>query len=124
MNCVFIGYAMNSKACWFSIHKFDNPETHVNTKIEWDTIEFFEHIYQCKIEWEPTSERRKQKQKELKVNILSNEDPRSSLVNGNPLLLDQILWNSCLKMSVKHSKQQCLRRSQSIEKKQSIVRSN
>ena len=33
---VFIGYAVNSKACRFLVHKYDNPEIHVNTIIESD----------------------------------------------------------------------------------------
>ena len=42
---VFIGYAVNSKACRFLVHKSDNPEIQVNTIIESDNAEFFENIY-------------------------------------------------------------------------------
>ena len=44
IGCVFIGYAVNSKACRFLFPKFDNPEIHVNTIIESDNAEFFENI--------------------------------------------------------------------------------
>ena len=30
IDCVFIGYVVNSKACRFLVHKSDNPEIHVN----------------------------------------------------------------------------------------------
>ena len=36
---------MNSKACRFLVHKFDNPDIHVNTIIESDNAEVFENIY-------------------------------------------------------------------------------
>ena len=44
VDCVFIGYTANSKACRFLVHKYDNPEIHVNTIIESDNAEFFENI--------------------------------------------------------------------------------
>ena len=59
IDCVFIGYAVNSKACRFLVHKSDNPEIHVNTIIESDNTEFFENIYLYIIENESTSERPK-----------------------------------------------------------------
>ena len=59
IDCVFIGYAVNSKACRFFVHKFDNPEIHVNTIIESDNAEFFENINPYKTESESTSERPK-----------------------------------------------------------------
>ena len=49
IDCVFIGYAVNSKACQFLVHKSDNPEIHVNTIIESDNAEFFENIYPYKL---------------------------------------------------------------------------
>ena len=59
IDCAFIGYAVNSKACRFLIHKSDNPGIHVNTIIKSDNIEFFENIYPYKIESDSTSERPK-----------------------------------------------------------------
>ena len=40
VDCVFIGYAMNSKACRFLVHKYDNPDIHVNMIIESNNAEF------------------------------------------------------------------------------------
>ena len=48
VDCVFIGYVVNSKVCQFLIHKSDIPELHVNTIIESDNVELFEQIYPYK----------------------------------------------------------------------------
>ena len=56
MDCVFIGYGVNCKACGFSFNKYDNTEIHVNMIIETDNVEFFEHIHLYKTECESTSE--------------------------------------------------------------------
>ena len=78
INCVFIGYAVNSKACRFLVHKSDDPEIHVNTIIESDNAEFFENIYPYKTESESTSERPKRPREESMENILTSEEPRRS----------------------------------------------
>ena len=48
IDCVFIGYAVNCKACRFLVHNYDNPEIHGNMVIESDNAEFFENIYPYK----------------------------------------------------------------------------
>jgi len=78
VDCVFIGYDVNSNACRFLVHKSVNLEIHVNTVIESDNTEFFEHIYLYKTECESTTKRPKQPRKESTENILPNEDPRRS----------------------------------------------
>ena len=55
IDCVFIGYVVNCKACRFLVHKSDYPEIHINTIIKSDNVEFFENIYLYKIESESTS---------------------------------------------------------------------
>ena len=40
VDCVFIGYATNSKACQFFVHKSEHPVIHVNTVMESDSAEF------------------------------------------------------------------------------------
>ena len=45
VDCVFIGYATNSKACRFLVHKSEHLDIHDNTVMESDSAEFFEHIY-------------------------------------------------------------------------------
>ena len=52
VDCVFIGYAHNSSAYRFLIHKSDIPDMHVNTIIESRNASFFEEIFSCK----PTQE--------------------------------------------------------------------
>jgi hypothetical protein len=41
VDCVFIGYAHNSSAYQFLIHKHDIPDMHVNTIIEYRNASFF-----------------------------------------------------------------------------------
>ena len=45
IDCVFIGYAKNSSAYRFLIHKSEHSEMHVNTIIESRNASFFEHIF-------------------------------------------------------------------------------
>ena len=40
MDCVFIGYATNSKACRFLFHKSEHPDIHDNTVMESDNADF------------------------------------------------------------------------------------
>ena len=48
MDCVFIGYAYNSNAYQFLIHKFDIPDMNVNIIIESRKTVFFEEIFHYK----------------------------------------------------------------------------
>ena len=45
IDCIFIGYAINSSAYRFLVHKSDIPDIHVNTKIESRNASFFENIF-------------------------------------------------------------------------------
>ena len=45
VNCVFIGYAHNSSAYRFLIHKSEIPDMHPNTIIESRNASFFEHVF-------------------------------------------------------------------------------
>ena len=47
VDCVFIGYANNSSAYRFLVHRSENPDMHVNTIIESRKTSFFEHIFPC-----------------------------------------------------------------------------
>ena len=49
VDCVFIGYVVNNKACGFLVHKSDNPEIHVNTIIESDCRVFFKTFIRIKL---------------------------------------------------------------------------
>ncbi|KAG7548041.1 hypothetical protein ISN44_As12g032490 [Arabidopsis suecica] len=48
VDCIFIGYARNSSAYRFLVHKSDIPDIHVNTIMESRNASFFEHIFPCK----------------------------------------------------------------------------
>ena len=52
VDCVFIGYAHNSSAYRFLIHKSNITDMHVKTIIEFRNASFFEEIFPCK----PTQE--------------------------------------------------------------------
>ena len=48
IDCIFIGYAINSSAYRFLVHKYDIPDIHVNTIIESRNASFFENIFPSK----------------------------------------------------------------------------
>ena len=48
IDCKFIGYAINSSAYRFLVHKYDIPDIHVNTIIESRNASFFENIFPSK----------------------------------------------------------------------------
>ena len=48
IDCILIGYAINSSAYRFLVHKFDIPDIHVNTIIESRNTSFFENIFSSK----------------------------------------------------------------------------
>mgnify|MGYP003702717001 FL=1 len=48
MDCIFIGYAHNSSAYRFLVHKSEIPDIHRNTIMESRNACFFEHIFPCR----------------------------------------------------------------------------
>ena len=48
IDCIFIGYAINSSAYHFLVHKYDIPDIHVNKIIESRNASFFENIFPSK----------------------------------------------------------------------------
>ena len=48
IDCIFIGYAINSSAYRFLVDKSDIPDIHVNTIIESRNASFFENIFSSK----------------------------------------------------------------------------
>ena len=48
IDCIFIGYVINSSAYRFLVHKYDIPDIHVNTIIESRNASFFENIFPIK----------------------------------------------------------------------------
>ncbi|KAL1214091.1 Retrovirus-related Pol polyprotein from transposon TNT 1-94 [Cardamine amara subsp. amara] len=53
VDCIFIGYAHNSSAYRFLVHKSDIPDIHVNTVMESRNVSFFENIFPCKDKQRP-----------------------------------------------------------------------
>ena len=49
MDCIFIGYALNSSAYRFLVHKSEIPDIHVNTIIEFRDVVFFEDIFHTNV---------------------------------------------------------------------------
>ncbi|XXG46721.1 hypothetical protein AAC387_Pa02g1495 [Persea americana] len=58
VDCVFIGYAHNSSAYRFPIHKSKIPDIHPNTIIESRNALFFEHLFAYKPSQESSSSKR------------------------------------------------------------------
>ena len=48
IDCIFIGYVINSSAYRFLVHKYDIPNIHVTTTIESRNPSFFENIFPSK----------------------------------------------------------------------------
>ena len=48
MNCIFIGYAHNSSAYRFLVHKSETSDIHRNTIMELRNACFFEDIFPCR----------------------------------------------------------------------------
>ena len=48
IDCIFIGYAINSSAYRFLVHKYDIPDIHGNTIIESRNVSFFENTFPSK----------------------------------------------------------------------------
>ena len=47
VDCIFIGYAQNSSAYRFLVHKSKVPDVHKNMIIESRNASFFEHVFSC-----------------------------------------------------------------------------
>ena len=58
VDCVFIGYALNSSAYRFLEHESKNPEIHKNTIMESRNASFFETIFPCLTKENERSSRR------------------------------------------------------------------
>ena len=48
IDCIFIGYVINSSAYRFLVHKYDIHDIHVNTIIESRNASLFENIFPSK----------------------------------------------------------------------------
>ena len=50
IDCLFIGYAHNSSAYQFLVHKSEYPDIHKNMIMESRNASFFENVFPCKEE--------------------------------------------------------------------------
>ena len=58
MDCIFIGYALNSSAYRFLVHKSEILNIHVNMIIEFRDVVFFEDKFSYKRKEDKTSKKR------------------------------------------------------------------
>ena len=78
IDCIFIGYANNSKAYRFLVYKSEIPDIHSNTIIESDNAEFFEDIFSYKNEGKTLGESSKRPREITEENVPNIEEPRRS----------------------------------------------
>ena len=76
IDCIFIGYANNSSAYRFLVHKSENPDVHVGTIIESRNASFFKLVFPCKITQETSSSKRT-----YETAIDSNQDQEDKDIN-------------------------------------------
>ncbi|XP_073130800.1 uncharacterized protein [Henckelia pumila] len=76
VDCIFIGYANNSSAYRFLVHKSVIPDIHENTIIESRNAAFFENIFPSKEEKETSSIKRAHESTNEETH--ENEEPRRS----------------------------------------------
>ena len=127
VDCIFIGYATNSKACWFLIHISEHSDIHDNRLIESDIAEFFEQIYLYKTRLELPSEGSKRPLEEPKENELNKEIQRRSKCQRTSTsfrsdFLIFLLENESHTFKETHYWQPLTMRTHSFEKRLSIVR--
>ena len=77
-DCVFIGYAQNSNAYRFLVHKSEIPYIHVNTIIESRDTSFFENIFPYNIVYEAI-DKNKRSQDTISRSDPMEDEPRRSI---------------------------------------------
>ena len=122
MDCIFIGYALNSSAYRFLVHKSEIPDIHVNMIIKSRYVVFFEDIFPYKREEDKTSGKRTHEmvfRDESPKEPIDNAkvEPRRSQRQESKNLLVQISQHMLLKASLKHLKRLCLPQKHKCEKK-------
>ena len=75
IDCIFIGYANNSKAYRFLVYKSEIPDIHSNTIIESNNAEFFEDIFPYKNEGKTLGESSKRPREITEENVPNIEEP-------------------------------------------------
>jgi len=76
MDCIFIGYALNSSAYKFLVHKSEISDIHVNMIIEFRDVVFFEDIFPHEREENKTFGKRTHEM------VLKNDSPKEPIINA------------------------------------------
>lgn len=76
VDCIFIGYANNSSAYRFLVHKSEIPDINEGMIIESRNAVFFEEIFPCKERKEPSSNKRTREA--ISGSLQNDEEPRRS----------------------------------------------
>ena len=76
MDCIFIGYVLNSSAYRFLVYKSEIPDIHVNMIIEFRDVVFFEYIFSYKREEDNTFGKR------IHEMVFRNESSNKAIVNA------------------------------------------
>ena len=77
VDCVFIGYAQNSNAYRFLVHKSEIPVIHVNTIIESRDASFFENIFPYNIVYESIDNNKRSRDTISRSDPMEDEPRRS-----------------------------------------------
>ena len=77
VDCVFIGYAQNSNAYRFLVHKSEIPDIHVNTIIESRDASFFENIFPYNIVYESIDNNNRSRDTISRSDPMENKPRRS-----------------------------------------------
>ena len=77
IDCVFIGYAQNSNAYRFLVHKSEIPDIHVNTIIESRDASFFENIFPYNIVYESIDNNKRSRDTISRSDPMEDEPRRS-----------------------------------------------
>ena len=77
IDCVFIGYAQNSNAYHFLVHKSEIPDIHVNMIIESRDASFFENIFLYNIVYESIDNNKRSRDTISRSDPMEDEPRRS-----------------------------------------------
>ena len=94
IDCIFIGYAINSSAYRFLVHKYDIPDIHANTIIELRNVSFFENIFPSKNACDESSLKRTHDTATSDIDHESiNDESEEVLRHNKRARTSQVLWS-------------------------------
>ncbi|CAL1356033.1 unnamed protein product [Linum trigynum] len=104
IDCIFIGYANNSKAYRFLVYKSQISDIHPNTVIESDSAEFFENIFPYRNKDVVVGESSKRPRDDSLENDSNIDEPWRSKRQRVPTSFGPDFLAFCWKMSQRHLK--------------------